>query len=119
TSFRNVSLFRALETAALPLRTRAAGLAFADAIRRIADDQSLTLADQLSLLLDSTGYRTQHREGKAEDTEERLENLAELITLAGSFHAARELLDHAALATSRPNEDETSRVRLMTLHKAK
>jgi DNA helicase II / ATP-dependent DNA helicase PcrA len=71
------------------------------------------------LLLDSTGYRTQLRESNAEDTEGRLENLAELITLAGSFHTARELLDHAALATSRLNEDGTSRVRLMTLHKAK
>jgi DNA helicase II / ATP-dependent DNA helicase PcrA len=118
-SFRNVSLFRAIETAALPPKGRAAGLAFADAIRRIAGGGSLTLADQLSLLLDSTGYRTMLRDSKAEDTEGRLENLAELITLAGSFHTARELLDHAALATSRPSEDETLRVRLMTLHKAK
>jgi DNA helicase-2/ATP-dependent DNA helicase PcrA len=59
------------------------------------------------------------RESKAETTEDKLENLSELIGLAGSFHTARELLDHAALATSRPDEDETARVRLMTLHKAK
>jgi len=59
------------------------------------------------------------RESKAETTEDRLENLAELLELAGSFHTARDLLDHAALATSRPGEDETARVRLMTLHKAK
>ncbi len=59
------------------------------------------------------------RESKAETTEDRLENLQELIELAGGFHTARELLDHAALATNRPGEDETARVRLMTLHKAK
>ena len=92
---------------------------FADAIRRIGADNSHTLADQLSLLLDATGYRAMLRDSKAETTEDRLENLAELLELAGSFHTARDLLDHAALATSRPGEDETARVRLMTLHKAK
>jgi len=118
-SFRNVSLLRALETTPLPPKARAAGLLFADQIRRIADDHSHTLADQLSLLLDATGYRATLRDSKAEDAEGRLENLGELLALAGSFHTARELLDHASLATSRPGEDETARVRLMTLHKAK
>lgn len=118
-AFRNVSLLRALDAAPLPPKTRAAGLAFADAIRRVGQDASHTLADQLSLLLDATGYRAMLRASKAETTEDRLENLAELLDLAGSFHTARELLDHAALATSRPDEDETARIRLMTLHKAK
>ena len=35
------------------------------------------------------------------------------------FHTARELLDHAALSTGGPDEEETGRVQLMTLHKAK
>ena len=78
-----------------------------------------TLADQISLLLDATGYRAMLRESRAETTEGRLENVQELIQLAGGFHTARELLDHAALSTGGPNEDETERVRLMTLHKAK
>jgi DNA helicase-2/ATP-dependent DNA helicase PcrA len=118
-SFRNVSLLTALDTVALPPKSRAAGLEFADQIRRVGADQTHTLADQLSLLLDTTGYRALLRDSKAEVTEDRLENLQELIQLAGGFHTARELLDHAALATSRPGEDETARVRLMTLHKAK
>jgi DNA helicase-2/ATP-dependent DNA helicase PcrA len=118
-SFRNISLLRALDTAPLPAKCRAAGFQFADVIRRISADTSATLADQLSLLLDATGYRDMLRESKAETTEDRLENVAELIGLAGTFHTARELLDHAALATSRPDEDETARVKLMTLHKAK
>lgn len=118
-SFRNVSLLRALDTAASPPKTRAAGLALAEQIRRVGQDASHTLADQISLLLDATGYRAMLRESKAETTEDRLENLAELIALAASFHTAREILDHAALATSRPDEDETARLRLMTLHKAK
>ena len=59
------------------------------------------------------------RDSRAETTEGRLENVQELIQLAGSFHTPRELLDHAALATGGPNEIETGRVRLMTLHKGK
>jgi|GEM_PF-4612904 len=59
------------------------------------------------------------RASRAETTEGRLENLAELVTLAGSFHSARDLLDHAALATAAPGEIVTGRVQLLTLHKAK
>jgi hypothetical protein len=59
------------------------------------------------------------RESRAETTEDRLDNLEELIQLAGELHTARELLDHAALATGGPDENLTGRVRLMTLHKSK
>jgi DNA helicase-2/ATP-dependent DNA helicase PcrA len=117
--FRNISLFNALETTVLPRGTKAAGCAFTAAIRKIASDQSHTLADQLHLVLQATGYRDMLKNSKAEGSEDRLENLQELISLAQTYHSARELLDHAALATSRPVEDETERVRLMTLHKAK
>jgi DNA helicase-2/ATP-dependent DNA helicase PcrA len=79
----------------------------------------VTLADQISLLLDATGYRAMLRESRAETTEGRLENVQELLHLAGGFHTARELLDHAALATAGPDEDVAGRVRLMTLHKGK
>jgi len=41
------------------------------------------------------------------------------VLLAGDFHTAQELLDHAALATGAPNEEATGRVKLMSLHKAK
>jgi DNA helicase-2/ATP-dependent DNA helicase PcrA len=71
------------------------------------------------LLLDATGYRTMLRESRAEATEGRLENLQELVQLAGSFNTARELLDHAALSTGGPDEEKTGHVQLMTLHKAK
>lgn len=42
-----------------------------------------------------------------------------MIQLAGGFHSARELLDHAALATSSLDEDQTGRVRMLTLHRSK
>jgi DNA helicase-2/ATP-dependent DNA helicase PcrA len=73
----------------LPLRCRSAGLAFADAVRGIGRDATATLADQLSLLLDATGYRAMLRESRAETTEDRLENLQELLQIAASFHTAR------------------------------
>jgi Superfamily I DNA and RNA helicases len=78
-----------------------------------------SVADQISALLDGTGYRAMLRASREEAREDRLENLQELLEIAGGFHSARELLDHAALATSGPGEDRTDRVKMMTLHKAK
>jgi DNA helicase-2/ATP-dependent DNA helicase PcrA len=118
-AWRQVCLLAALETADLPPKARAAGLVFADVLRRAGKDPGLTVADRLSLLLDATGYRAMLRESRAETTEGRLDNIQELIQIAGGFHTARELLDHAALSTSGPREDATGRVRLMTLHKGK
>jgi ATP-dependent DNA helicase UvrD/PcrA len=118
-AWRQVSLMAALETADLPAKARSAGLAFGDAIRNVGKDARLSLADQLSALLDVTGYRAMLRDSRAEVTEDRLENLQELIGLAGGFHTARELLDQAALSTGGPDEGETGRLRLMTLHKGK
>jgi DNA helicase II / ATP-dependent DNA helicase PcrA len=118
-AWRQVSLLRALETAELPPRARSSGLAFADAVRGVGRAAAATVADQISLLLDATGYRTMLRESRAETTEDKLENVQELIALAGRFHTARELLDHAALSTSGPQDETADRVRLMTMHKGK
>ena len=118
-AFRMVPLFRALETAKLPPKARAHALGFIEAIRSVARDQTATLADQLSMLVDRTGYRAMLRESRAEETVDRLENLQELLTLAGGFHTATELLDHAALASAAPGETVDGRVQLMTLHKGK
>ena len=117
-AFRGCSLLQALETAAASPKARAAGLVFADAIRATTR-AGLTLADQLSLLLDATGYRAMLRDSQAEGMENRLENLQELVGLAGQFHSARELLDHASLSTSGPRDEDADCVKLMTLHKSK
>jgi DNA helicase-2/ATP-dependent DNA helicase PcrA len=118
-AWRQVSLLAAVETAQLTPKVRSAGLAFVDSVRGIGRDREATLADQISLLLDATGYRAMLRASRAETNEGRLDNVNELISLAGGFHSARELLDHAALSTSGPDDDETERVRLLTLHKGK
>src|SRR5208282_282739 len=91
-AWRQVSLLATLETAPLPPKTRSAGHDFADAIRGVGRDTEATLADQLSLLLDATGYRAMLRQSKAETTEDRLENLQELIQLAGSRAGPRSSL---------------------------
>jgi DNA helicase-2/ATP-dependent DNA helicase PcrA len=116
-AWRQVSLRAALETASLPPRSRAAGLRFADVVRAVGRDQQATLADQISLLLDGTGYRNMMRDSRTETTKGRLENIQELVLLAGGFHTALELLDHAALAKN--GQGEEGHVRLMTLHKGK
>ena len=118
-AFRMVPLFRAVETAKLPPKARAHALGFIEAVRSVVRDRQATLADQLSMLVDRTGYRAMLRESRAEETVDRLENLQELLTLAGGFHTATELLDHAALASAAPGETVDGRVQLMTLHKGK
>lgn len=117
--FRRTSLLRAIETATLPPKARGAALAFADAIRSVTLDIALSVADALSLVLDRTGYRAMLRDSRAETTEGKLDNLQELLSLAGTFHSISELLDHAALASAAPGEEGGGRVQLMTLHKGK
>lgn len=128
-AFRRVPLLRALETAALPPKARAAGLRFADVVRGVGSRPGLTLADQVALLLEETGYRAMLRASKAEGSEGRLENLAELVQLAGGFHSATDLLEHAALAAGTDlgtheaaascRDGAEDRVSLMTLHRSK
>lgn len=96
-----------------------AALGLVEVVRSVGGDKLATLADQLSLLLDRTGYRQMLRDSRAEETEDRLGNLQELVALAGGFHNASELLDHAALASAAPGEQTQGRVQLMTLHKGK
>ena len=117
--WRGSSLLGACHTAELPPKVRGAAGAFADAVRSVAADTGATVADRLSMLLDRTGYRQWLRDSRAETVEGRLENLAELVLLAGGFHSAAELLEHAALASAAPGEDNEGRVQLLTLHRAK
>jgi len=118
-AWRRCSLLTACETAPLPPRVRSTAAAFADMIRAVAANREATVADRIALLLDRSGYRTMLRESRAETSAGRLENLSELIALAGSFHTSSDLLDHAALASASPAEATTGRVQLLTLHRAK
>lgn len=118
---RGCSLLIAARTADLGDKARQAALAFVDVVLDAGADFSLTLADQLSLLLDRTGYREMLRTSRADEAEGRIEGLQELLLLAGSFHSAADLLDHGALSAQGPEREDAGegRVKLMTLHKAK
>jgi DNA helicase-2/ATP-dependent DNA helicase PcrA len=120
-SWRQCSLLAAIETAPLPPRNRATALAFADAIRGHGEALPDTLADRLFTLLQRTGYWQMWRESRAEEAAERIETLRELIMIAGGFHGARDLLDHAALASGGPGDerDVDDHIQMMTLHKSK
>lgn len=118
-AWRHCSLLAACETANLPPKMRATAAAFADMVRAVGANREATISDRLSLLLDRSGYRRMLRESRAELSEDRLENLGELIGLAGTFHSTAEFLDHAALASATPSELRTGRVQLLTLHRAK
>jgi hypothetical protein len=56
-AWRKVPLLQAIETARLPPKARTGWVAFADAIRKVMQQPSATVADRLSLVLEATGYR--------------------------------------------------------------
>ncbi len=59
----------------MPAPSRKPGIKFADPIRSVTQDRIATPADQMSTLIDLTGYCTVLRESRAETTEGRLENV--------------------------------------------
>ena len=115
------SLLMAAGNAVLPPLALEKVRAFAELILDAGADVTMPLADQLSMLLDHSGYRAMLRESRADDADGRLENLQELLLLAGKFHGIEALLEHAALSGqgAERDGDGDGRVKMMTLHKAK
>lgn len=118
---KGCSLLIAARTADVGAKTREAAMGFVDVVLDANADFTLSLADQLSLLLDRTGYRAMLRDSRADGAEGRLESLQELLRLAGAFHDAEALLEHGALSGQGAEREGTGagRVKLMTLHKGK
>jgi len=118
---KGCSLLIAARTANLPPKAHEAALGFVDVVLDASADFTLSLADQLSLLLDRTGYRAMLRDSRADGVEGRSENLQELLRLAGTFHDAEALLEHGALSGQGSEREGAGdgRVKLMTLHKGK
>ncbi len=82
-------------------------------------------SDALKYALRESGIEAWLKDG-GEDDRERLENIRELVTLAARYDALtpptgiEKLLDEAALASDQDElKEETSAVRLMTVHAAK
>ena len=93
-------------------------------LRAASADQSLL--DLLKLVLDRTGYASMLKDDASEEGEDRLENVEELLRVAGEFAGMRTdaglaaFLEEAALATDVDEYDENAdAVALITLHAAK
>jgi len=92
-------------------------LAVIDAAHEIVDDGP---APVLQLLLDRSGYAAELQAEHTVEAEGRLENLAELIGVAGEFETIDGFLEQISLvADSDAIDDDESNVLLMTLHSAK
>jgi len=71
-------------------------------------------------LAERTGYLAELEEEKSHEAEGRIENLSELVSVAGEYESLAELLETVALVSDADQlETDGSRVSLMTLHTAK
>ena len=84
------------------------------------------LEDLVKDILDTTGYVRELEESDAEDAEDRIENIDELISKAAAYDKAHEepnlseFLEEVALVADIDQvSDDTNKVLLMTLHSAK
>ena len=71
------------------------------------------------LILEDSGYITMWENEKTPNSESRIENIKELIGQLSEFQSLAEFLDHVSLVMDVENDDNTSKVNLMTLHSAK
>ncbi|MBO1326213.1 UvrD-helicase domain-containing protein [Acetobacter sp. TBRC 12305] len=115
-----LSLFAATEELYATANSRTAERvgAFLRVIREEQLSGATNLAERIRSLLDRTGYLEMHR-AAGEEGRAALENLEELITLAGDFTSIEDLFDHAALGSAAVGQSSAGRIRLMTIHGSK
>jgi DNA helicase-2/ATP-dependent DNA helicase PcrA len=121
-------LVRGLEDRAFPARAAASLAAFRDLIVRLTD---VARQDPVSIaigkMLDQSGYLQDLREDRTEDSESRIENLAELVSAAREYESREAepslggFVDRLSLLSDADEEAGTrdARVWMMTLHSAK
>ena len=123
-----LSLWEALEVEIaarrLPLRALKALEAFHALMKDLmADQQRLLMGQFFKSILDRTGYVDVLMAENQPESQDRIENLQELVNAAMEAEeqgiSLEEFLDHAALVSDADDYDERARVTLMTLHSAK
>ncbi len=110
----------------LPPEARKKAAAFFEILADIKSKiNASTAADIVRFAIERTGYR-EFLEGGGDDDRERLENLKELVTIAGRYgdlsgeEGVEKMLADAALMSDQDTLDEKQKaVRLMTVHSAK
>jgi DNA helicase-2/ATP-dependent DNA helicase PcrA len=124
----NLSLWEALErelsTKELPGRALEALKTFHAVMREILRDRErMTMSELFRSLLTRSGYREMLQKDELAGSEDRIENLEELLNAVAEAEergeTLAEFLDHAALVSDADDFDERARVTLMTLHSAK
>ena len=125
---QKLTLWEALEdevaTRRMPARALRSLAAFHDLMQRLmADHKNLLMGQFFKSILDRTGYVEFLRQENQPESQDRIENLQELVNAAVEAEergiALAEFLDHAALVSDTDDYDERARVTLMTLHSAK
>jgi DNA helicase-2/ATP-dependent DNA helicase PcrA len=121
-------LVRGLEERAFSGRAAASLTAFRDLIVRLTDvarQESVSIA--IGKILDQSGYLQDLREDRSEDSDARVENLAELVSAAREYEGREPepsingFVDRLSLLSDADEEAGTqnARVWMMTLHSAK
>ncbi|MGA2984600.1 MAG: UvrD-helicase domain-containing protein [Terriglobia bacterium] len=125
---QKITLWEALEDELAARRLPARALKSLEAFHALmkqlmADQERLLMGQFFKSILDRTGYVEILKQENQPESQDRIENLQELVNAA--VEAAEqgitlaEFLDHAALVSDADDYDERARVTLMTLHSAK
>lgn len=127
----DISLFQACqrieEAIEIPPRTRAKLRDFSQLILKFKDAvSSYSLQEFVTLVIEKTGYLAELQSQNTPESEADIENLQELVNVAGEFvaeepdNALGEFLQQVALVSDLDGMDDiTNNVTLMTLHSAK
>ncbi len=121
-------LVRGLEDRAFGGRSAASLAAFRDLIVKLTDvarQESVSIA--IGKILDQSGYLQDLREDRSEESEARVENLAELVSAAREYESREPepsltgFVDRLSLLSDTDEEEgsQNARVWMMTLHSAK
>jgi DNA helicase-2/ATP-dependent DNA helicase PcrA len=116
----------AVDEALLPARASQPLLRFREMLQGFREDAPrLSLKGLIERILAGSGYSAMLAEDDSQESQDRLENLAELLSAAADYEAAEEspslagFLDRAALLTDADRATGDAPVVLMTLHAAK
>lgn len=127
----DISLFAACQriedAVEIPPRTRSKLKDFSELILKFVNAKdSYSLQDFVTLVIEKTGYLTELQSQNTPESEADIENLQELVNVAGEFvpeeadNALGEFLQQVALVSDLDGmEDISNNVTLMTLHSAK
>tara|TARA_B100000963_G_C22633123_1_gene676053 strand:- start:1857 stop:3884 length:2028 start_codon:yes stop_codon:yes gene_type:complete len=111
-----------IELNILKPKTKVGLLNFINLLEKWRNDLNLKKIDHIKLLqivLDESGYSSVLKNKKDIDSENRLENIKELLSAMKEFDNLESFLEHVSLATSIDQQWEGEKINLMTMHASK